>query len=163
MPELVLRTFIVAAPDACFGMSLSVDAHAASMSTSSEQAVAGVTSGEMSLGQSVTWRATHFGVPFHMTSTITEHDRPHRFVDEQTRGPFKHWWHEHRFVAGDGGTHMSDRVRFSSPVGRLGGVVDRLVKLAPDVTAATPTPTPSDSTSEAPGSSQMVCAMLPSH
>ena len=105
-------------------MSLSVDAHTASMGRSKERAVAGVTAGEMSLGQSVTWRATHFGIPFRMTSVISEYERPHRFVDEQFRGAFKRWWHEHLFAARDEGTEMTDVVRFASPVGRVGQLVD---------------------------------------
>ena len=89
MTELVLRTVIQAKAEDCFRLSLSVDAHTASMGRSKERAVAGVTEGEMSLGDSVTWRAMHFGVPFRMTSAITAYDRPHRFVDEQARGPFR--------------------------------------------------------------------------
>ena len=34
-----------------------------------------------------------------MTSTITEWDRPRRFVDEQRKGPFKSFRHEHLFGA----------------------------------------------------------------
>lgn len=127
MPELVLRTFVAASPEECFGLSLSVDAHTASMGGSGERAVAGVTSGELSYGDSVTWQATHFGLPFRMTSTVTEYERPHRFVDEQTHGPFSRWWHEHRFDAQDRGTCMTDHVRFASPAGPLGMAVDRLV------------------------------------
>ena len=127
MPALVLRTFIAASPDACFGLSLSVDAHTASMGRSGERAVAGVTSGELKSGDAVTWRATHFGIQFRMTSTITQYTRPSRFVDEQTHGPFSVWWHEHSFVAQDGGTCMTDHVRFASPAGPLGVAVDHLV------------------------------------
>jgi ligand-binding SRPBCC domain-containing protein len=127
MVELVLRTFIRASPEQCFRLSLSVDAHTASMGRSKERAVAGVTSGEIALGQSVTWQARHFGVPFRMTSTITAYERPHRFVDEQTRGPFKSWWHEHSFVERNGGTDMTDVVRFSSPAGPVGRLVDAAV------------------------------------
>ena len=42
----------------------------------------------MSLGQTVTWQARHFGLPFRMTSKITEYERPTHFVDEQVSGPF---------------------------------------------------------------------------
>jgi ligand-binding SRPBCC domain-containing protein len=105
-------------------MSLSVDAHTASMGRSKERAIAGVTQGEMSLGQSVTWQARHFGIPFRMTSAVTAYDRPHRFVDEQQRGPFRRWWHEHTFVERDGITEMTDVVRYSVPAGPFGRLVD---------------------------------------
>jgi ligand-binding SRPBCC domain-containing protein len=116
VPELVLKTLIAAPPEECFRLSLSVDAHTASMGRSKERAVAGVTAGEMSLGQSVTWRATHFGIPFRMTSVISEYERPHRFVDEQFRGAFKRWWHEHLFAARDEGTEMTDACASPHPL-----------------------------------------------
>lgn len=59
----------------------------ASTVDSNERAIAGVTTGGIGLGQQVTWRA-HLGVPFSMTSKITEHERPCRFVDQQTTGAF---------------------------------------------------------------------------
>ena len=87
----------------------------------------GVGSGVMSLGDSVTWRARHFGVPFTMTSRITELAAPTRFVDEQVSGPFHRWWHEHVFEERDGATLMTDTVEFASPFGPVGRWVDRLI------------------------------------
>lgn len=121
------ETVIMAPADACFELSLSVDAHAASMRASGEQAVGGVTSGLMGLGDTVTWRARHFGVVFQMTSAITEYEYPLRFVDEQQRGPFRQWWHEHTFAATDGRTRMVDMVEFRSPFGPAGLLADSLV------------------------------------
>lgn len=122
-----MTTLVRASPEHCFDLSLSVDAHTASMADSGERAVAGVTSGVMGLGDTVTWRARHFGVPFTMTSAITAHDRPRRFVDEQVSGPFRRWWHEHRFEGTDEGTRMTDVVEFESPAGLIGRVVNALV------------------------------------
>jgi hypothetical protein len=127
VPSFELRTQLAATPRECFDLSLSVDAHTASMGESGEQAVGGVTSGVMGPEDQVTWRARHFGVPFTMTSRITAYEPPHRFVDEQVRGPFGRWWHEHLFEAVDGGTLMTDRVRFASPLGPVGRAVDALV------------------------------------
>ena len=127
MPDLLLTTRIAAPRERCFALSLSVDAHTSSMQDSGERVVAGVRSGSMGLGDIVTWRARHFGIVFRMTSTITAHDAPDRFVDEQTTGPFASWWHEHRFETVDGATLMTDLVRFTSPAGPLGRLVDRVV------------------------------------
>ena len=126
MPTIELTTHLAAPPERCFELSLSVDAHSASMGYSSERAVGGVTSGIMRLGDTVTWRATHFGLPFTMTSRIAEYDAPRRFVDEQVRGPFDRWWHEHTFEPDGDGTVMRDRVDFASPLGPVGQVVDRV-------------------------------------
>lgn len=127
MPEIVLTTRIPATPEACFELSLSVDAHTASMSASGETIVGGVDSGSMKLGETVTWRARHFGVPFRMTSRITAYDAPHRFVDEQVSGPFKRWWHEHVFEPDGTGTVMTDRVEYQAPVPLVGRLVERAV------------------------------------
>jgi len=128
MHVIRLETLIAAPIEACFELSLSVDAHAASMSGSREQAIAGVTSGALALGDTVTWRARHFGIPFPMTSAITAYEYPTRFVDEQVRGPFRRWWHEHTFESLDGGRiRMIDVAEFRSPVRPVGSLVDRFV------------------------------------
>lgn len=127
MPELVLTTEIAAPIDRCFAMSLSVEAHASSMGPSGERIVAGVASGSMTLGDTVTWQARHFGLPFRMTSKITAYEAPTRFVDEQTKGPFASWWHEHRFQSSEDLTVMTDVVRYRSPIGPIGVLADRLV------------------------------------
>jgi ligand-binding SRPBCC domain-containing protein len=97
------------------------------MSRSGERIVGGVRTGALGLGDSVTWRARHFGIPFTMTSHITELVAPSRFVDEQVSGPFARWWHEHVFEERDGTTLMTDTVEFASPVGPVGRVVDAVV------------------------------------
>lgn len=128
MPDLTLRTRIAAPPSDCFALALTVEAHTASLDGSGERAVAGRTSGRLRLGETVTWRATHFRVPFRMTVAITAYDAPHRFVDEQVRGPFGHWHHEHLFEPLQaGGTLMSDVISFRSPLGPLGRAVDAAV------------------------------------
>lgn len=104
-----------------------MDAHQSSMSDSGERAISGVTSGAMGRGDSVTWKARHFGITFTMTSVIRQYDAPNRFVDEQESGPFRRWWHEHRFEAVAGGTLMTDVVEFESPAGSVGRLVNALV------------------------------------
>jgi len=101
------------------------------MSGSNERAIAGVTSGTMALGDTVTWRAWHLGIPFRMTSQITAYEPPRRFVDEQLRGPFARWWHEHTFTAlNTGDTAMVDVVRFTAPLGPVGTLVEHLALTA---------------------------------
>jgi ligand-binding SRPBCC domain-containing protein len=119
------ETRIEARVELVFDLSLDIDAHRASMWASNERAIAGVTSGRIGLGETVTWRATHFRIPFTMTSRVTELARPHRFVDEQVRGPFRSFHHEHLFEAHDGVTRMIDRIRFDAPGGPIGRLVER--------------------------------------
>ena len=121
------QTVVDAAVDVLFDLSLSIDAHLASMSESRERAVAGVTSGMIGVGERVTWKAKHFGMPFTMTSEIIELDRPHRFVDQQVKGPFRRFWHEHTFEPSPAWPVMIDRIEFEAPLGPLGRVAERLV------------------------------------
>lgn len=117
---------VIAAPiEKVFELSLDIDAHAASMSDSNERAVAGVTSGRIGLGEEVTWCATHFRIPFTMTSRVTELEPPRRFVDEQVRGPFRMFHHEHLYSEEAGQTEMIDRIRFDAPLGIIGRIVER--------------------------------------
>jgi ligand-binding SRPBCC domain-containing protein len=118
-------TRVACEPDVLFELSLSIDAHLDSMRRSGERAVAGVTSGTIGLGETVTWRARHFGVAWTMTSQITALDRPRRFVDEQVRGPFRFFRHEHRFETDGDVTVMTDTVTLRSPL--LGWIVEPLL------------------------------------
>jgi ligand-binding SRPBCC domain-containing protein len=123
---LKLRTVVDAPVEACFDLSLSVDAHTESMRGCSERAVAGITEGQLSAGQSVTWEAWHFHMRFRMTVRVTEHDPPFRFVDEQLDGPFSKWWHEHIFVRQGRGTEVLDNIAYRVPLGPIGWLIDRL-------------------------------------
>ncbi len=48
------------------------------------------------------------------------------FVDEQRIGPYKLWYHEHRFEAVPGGVRMTDRVTYAVGFGPLGDLVHAL-------------------------------------
>jgi ligand-binding SRPBCC domain-containing protein len=52
---------------------------------------------------------------------------PHSFTDEQIRGPFRYFRHEHLFRPHGAGTLMMDRVSFAAPLGFLGRIAERLV------------------------------------
>lgn len=126
MPFIRLETLIRAPAGLCFDLSRDIDAHVASTNGTHERAVAGVTSGLINLGESVTWEATHFFVRQRMTSKITAFERPRMFVDEMQRGPFKRWRHAHLFEEKNGATLMIDEVEYASPLGPLGRLADAL-------------------------------------
>lgn len=50
---------------------------------------------------------------------ITEWEPPHYFADEQMKGPYRLWRHEHRFESRDGGTACSDLVTYAPRGGAL--------------------------------------------
>lgn len=127
MVEFDARTLLPLTCADAFDMALSIDAHLESFEGSGERAVGGVRSGVIGVGEFVTWRARHFGITWTMTSVITEWDRPRWFVDEQRRGPFKSFRHEHRFEPHGNGTAAHDRVQFEAPLGPLGRLVEKVV------------------------------------
>ncbi|MFI6780621.1 SRPBCC family protein [Micromonospora sp. NPDC050276] len=127
MPVLIeIVSLIHAAPSVVFDLELDVDVHAASLPGSQETANTSSGRRQLTLGDEVTFRARHLGVRWRMTSRITAYERPHRFVDEQSRGPFRVLRHEHHLEDLDGfGTQMTDRMTISAPLGPLGAVVSR--------------------------------------
>jgi ligand-binding SRPBCC domain-containing protein len=66
------------------------------------------------------------GVPVAWHTLIQEWSPPHRFVDVQVRGPYALWHHTHTFApTGDGGTLMTDTVRYAVGFGALGELANR--------------------------------------
>jgi ligand-binding SRPBCC domain-containing protein len=127
MPRIILKTLIHAPIEICYDLSLSVDLHQLSTAKTQEHIVDGVRKGVMKLGESVTWRAKHFGIWQELTTKISEARRPEYFVDEMQKGAFKSLRHEHHFVPTREGTLMKDVFMFESPLGILGKIVDKLV------------------------------------
>ena len=129
MTLLRLETHINAAPKKCFDLARDVELHQQSVAFSHERAIAGVTSGKLGIGDTVTWRATHFGITFQLRSKITEFDPPRRFVDEMVSGPFRRLRHVHEFteLAADRSTLMTDLFEYVVPLGFLGSIADALV------------------------------------
>jgi ligand-binding SRPBCC domain-containing protein len=127
MVELVELTLIKAPIEHCFDLARSVEVHLAGNVHWGESAVAvgGVTSGLIGLGESVTWRAKHFGVWHELTSEITAMSRPANFQDAMTRGPFRLMRHDHFFRASTAGeTEMQDVFVFAAPLPVLGRLAE---------------------------------------
>ncbi|HEX2053805.1 MAG TPA: SRPBCC family protein [Actinomycetota bacterium] len=73
----------------------------------------------MRKGTRIRYRFRVRGVPAIWHSEITAWEPPHRFVDEQSLGPFRMWVHEHTFEEIDGRTLARDSVTYKVPGGRL--------------------------------------------
>jgi ligand-binding SRPBCC domain-containing protein len=74
-------------------------------------------------GTRIDYRMRLHGVPLRWQSRIVVWEPPLRFVDEQIRGPYRRWRHEHGFEEVGGGTLCRDLVNYAVPGGRL---VERL-------------------------------------
>ncbi|MDO1447910.1 SRPBCC family protein [Rhodocytophaga aerolata] len=126
MAVIELDTLINAPIERCFLLSLSVDVHTLSTAHTQERAVAGIMSGRMKLGDTVTWRARHFGIWQQLTSKITAYQYPTYFCDEMISGAFQSFRHEHHFIQQLAGTRMKDVFYFESPLGLLGKLANGL-------------------------------------
>lgn len=75
---------------------------------------------DMHEGIRIDYRLRLAGVPVRWRTAIREWKPNERFVDEQERGPYALWRHEHVFTEAGGGTRMLDRVQYRLPLGRMG-------------------------------------------
>jgi len=67
----------------------------------------------MRVGTLIDYRLRVHGLPLRWQSEITVWEPQRRFVDEQRRGPYRLWLHEHTFELRDGGTLCRDHVRYA--------------------------------------------------
>jgi ligand-binding SRPBCC domain-containing protein len=127
MPKIEITTIINAPIERCFDLATSIDMHTISTSKTKEKAIAGRTSGLAQLNDTVTWQATHFGIKQNLTSLISAFDRPHYFKDDQVRGAFKSFHHEHIFELKEDVVTMKDIFEYVSPFGIIGRIFNDLV------------------------------------
>ena len=127
MARIEIELEIAAPVERCFDLARSIEAHLHSTAHTGERAVAGVTSGLLRLGDTVTWEARHFGVRQTLTSQIAEYDRPRHFRDAMIRGAFRRFVHDHDFEPTPRGTRVRDVVEYEAPYGLLGRIAERLV------------------------------------
>lgn len=84
---------------------------------------------EMHAGTLLDYRLRLRGIPLRWQSEISVWEPPNRFIDRQTRGPYRQWVHEHTFSPHKGGTLVGDRVTYAVPGGRM---IQKLL-VAPDL------------------------------
>ncbi|MCA9046033.1 MAG: SRPBCC family protein [Planctomycetaceae bacterium] len=72
---------------------------------------------EMSEGTLIDYRLRLHGIPFSWRTLISRWEPPFMFVDQQLRGPYRLWHHEHQFIEAAGGTLVRDVVDYSVPGG----------------------------------------------
>ncbi len=67
-------------------------------------------------GLLIDYRLRVRGWPVRWRTRINVFEPPHRFLDEQLRGPYRQWIHEHTFRPENGGTLARDVVRYAAPL-----------------------------------------------
>lgn len=83
----------------------------------------------MTQGTKIDYALRIHGIPLRWQSEITSWQPPFRFVDEQRKGPYRAWIHEHTFEEKDGGTLVRDVVQYTV----RGGEIVRRLLVAPDL------------------------------
>jgi ligand-binding SRPBCC domain-containing protein len=73
----------------------------------------------MQSGTIIEYKLRLHGIPVRWKSEITAWDPPRHFIDEQRRGPYRTWIHEHSFEEYRDGCMMHDYVRYAVTGGRL--------------------------------------------
>ncbi len=84
--------------------------------------------GDMYAGQVMTYYVKPLlGIPVSWMTEITQVTPMNYFVDEQRKGPYQLWHHQHHFKSIDGGTEMVDFVHYRVPFGLLGNLANSLL------------------------------------
>jgi len=104
------------------------DAHNLEVITPSWLAFRILTPGPISMkaGTKLSYRLSWHGVPVRWTTEIRRWEPPSRFIDVELTGPYRLWHHTHRFATQDGGTRMTDIVRYRLPCGFIGRTMHAL-------------------------------------
>jgi len=77
-------------------------------------------------GLMIVYKITIFKLPFEWITEIT-HVHDNYFVDEQRKGPYRLWHHEHHFKEVEGGVEMTDLVHYHLPFGWFGNLFHGLL------------------------------------
>lgn len=69
-----------------------------------------------------------FNIPTTWVTEITHVNAPYFFVDEQRKGPYNLWHHQHHFKSLENGmTEMTDILHYEIPFGPLGRLLNALL------------------------------------
>jgi ligand-binding SRPBCC domain-containing protein len=66
------------------------------------------------------------GIPLYWMTVITHVEDKKLFIDEQRKGPFSMWHHQHHFKEIDGGVEMTDIVHYKNPLWILGSLANSI-------------------------------------
>ena len=83
---------------------------------------------EVYAGQVMTYTVKPLlGIPLAWMTEITHVEPLKYFVDEQRKGPYKLWHHQHHFKAIEGGVEMIDLVHYRLPFWPIGNIANGLL------------------------------------
>lgn len=127
MTTIKITTNYFAPIETIFNTNRNIDIHQQSASKTKEVAIAGTTSGLINKKETVTWKGKHFGVYLTHQSLISEMIFPTYFVDEQLKGKFKSFKHQHFFEQKENYVEVTDILEYETPFGIFGQLFDKLL------------------------------------
>lgn len=80
----------------------------------------------MQLGSEFNYTIKFFGLPMFWKTKITKYEPTYLFVDEQLRGPYKKWIHEHSYTDKGDKTIIHDKVEYDLYGGIFKSVIHQL-------------------------------------
>lgn len=84
---------------------------------------------EVYAGQIISYKVKPLaGIAVSWTTEITHIVKEKMFVDQQIKGPYKLWHHQHHFKSIEGGTEMTDIVHYRLPLGLIGELAHPIVR-----------------------------------
>lgn len=79
---------------------------------------------QMKEGQLIDYSLTiMYFMKLHWRTLITNYNHPHKFIDQQIKGPYSLWHHTHIFQEKNGGTLIQDEVTYAIPFGLIGRLI----------------------------------------
>ncbi|MES2862893.1 MAG: SRPBCC family protein [Bacteroidota bacterium] len=126
MTTIKITTHYFAPIEKVFDTNRNIDIHQQSASKTKEVAIAGITSGLINKNETVTWKGKHFGFYVTHQSLIPEMIFPTYFIDEQLKGHFKSFKHQHFFEQKENYVEVKDLLEYETPYGIFGKLFDTL-------------------------------------
>jgi ligand-binding SRPBCC domain-containing protein len=78
----------------------------------------------------VEYRIRLYGIPMKWQTRIALWDPPHAFIDEQLKGPYALWRHQHLFYEdGKGNTMIDDQVTYALPLSPFGDIIHPIIRM----------------------------------
>ncbi len=127
MTTIKITTHYFAPIERVFDTNRNIDIHQQSASKTKEVAIAGITSGLINKNETVTWKGKHFGIYIKHQSLIPEMIFPTYFVDEQLKGQFKSFKHQHFFEQKENYVEVKDILEYETPFGIFGKLFDKIL------------------------------------
>ncbi len=78
-------------------------------------------------GTRIQYKMRLHGIPLGWSSEISEFVDGVMFADRMLTGPYRHWYHTHRFRQVAVGVEIRDRVEYALPLGPLGRATHSLI------------------------------------